>query len=86
MNNSDITFIDFIDEMVLMDDAGESYDTVEYKGLAYLKASDIGKIANRIHNKRVKALEVEIETLRQYGNKDCTAMADELLKALQGDK
>ena len=27
----------------------------------------------------------EIEVLRQYGNKDCTAMADEVLKEL-GDK
>jgi len=28
---------------------------------------------------RIKELELEIETLRQYGNKDCTAMADEAI-------
>lgn len=29
--------------------------------------------------KEVARLEREIEILRQYGNKDCTAMADEVL-------
>lgn len=28
------------------------------------------------------ALKAEVETLRRYGNKDCTAMADEALKSL----
>lgn len=30
-------------------------------------------------NERIKRLEREIEVLRLYGNKDCTAMADEIL-------
>jgi len=29
---------------------------------------------------RLERLESEVETLRRYGNKDCTAMADEALK------
>jgi hypothetical protein len=31
-------------------------------------------------NDRIKRLEREVELLRLYGNKDCTAMADEVLK------
>jgi predicted RNase H-like nuclease (RuvC/YqgF family) len=31
-------------------------------------------------NKRIKRLEREVELLRLYGNKDCTAQADEVLK------
>ena len=30
-------------------------------------------------NERIKRLEREVELLRLYGNKDCTAMADEAL-------
>ena len=30
-------------------------------------------------NQRIKRLEREVYTLRLYGNKDCTAMADEAL-------
>ena len=29
---------------------------------------------------RIKHLEREVEVLRRYGNKDCTAMADQALK------
>ncbi len=29
---------------------------------------------------RVKWLEIEVSVLRQYGNRDCTAMADEVLE------
>jgi hypothetical protein len=31
-------------------------------------------------NDRIKRLEREVELLRFYGNKDCTAQADEVLK------
>jgi len=31
-------------------------------------------------NDRIKRLECEVELLRLYGNKDCTAQADEVLK------
>lgn len=31
-------------------------------------------------NERIKRLEREVELLRLYGNKDCTAQADEVLK------
>lgn len=31
-------------------------------------------------NARIKRLEREVELLRLYGNKDCTAQADEVLK------
>lgn len=33
---------------------------------------------------RVQALEREVEVLRLYGNKDCTEMADERLKQVEG--
>lgn len=35
------------------------------------------------HAEQVKALQQEIEILRQYGNKDCTAMADEALEEIR---
>ena len=31
-------------------------------------------------NARIKRMEREVEVLRLYGNKDCTAMADQALK------
>lgn len=37
------------------------------------------------HAEQVEALQQEIEILRQYGNKDCTAMADERLEELRKD-
>lgn len=42
--------------------------------IAYVRAD----IADTLRDK-VRELEVEVETLRLYGNKDCTAMADEAL-------
>ena len=33
--------------------------------------------------KQIEQLEQEVEVLRQYGNKDCTAMADERLAELK---
>lgn len=32
------------------------------------------------YSNKIKKLKREIEVLRQYGNKDCTAMADEVLE------
>jgi hypothetical protein len=44
--------------------------------------TEIRKIAEevRIIEDRIKRLEREVELLRFYGNKDCTAQADEVLK------
>lgn len=43
--------------------------------------TEIRKIAEevRIIEDRIKRLEREVELLRFYGNKDCTAQADEVL-------
>ena len=42
----------------------------------------IGRVDSRLNaaNVRIKRLEREVKTLRLYGNKDCTAQADEVLK------
>ena len=42
------------------------------------QALDLHK-ENEALNQRIKRLESEVEMLRLYGNKDCTAMADEAL-------
>ena len=45
----------------------------------YIKEASIYANASKQHFKEVQKLKREIEVLRQYGNKDCTAMADEVL-------
>lgn len=47
------------------------YDSRELRAIAL----DVRKMEERI-----KRLEREVELLRFYGNKDCTAQADEVLK------
>jgi hypothetical protein len=48
------------------------YDSRELRAIAL----DVRKMEERI-----KRLEREVELLRFYGNKDCTAQADEVLKS-----
>jgi hypothetical protein len=53
----------------------------DFDEISEIEASEFNKLSSdyeelKIENKRLKR---EIEVLRQYGNKDCTAMADEVL-------
>ena len=65
----------------------------ELKNVTYWTVEQDGKITRHISMADIEKLQAEniklkreIEVLRQYSNKDCTAMADEVLKELDNQK
>jgi hypothetical protein len=61
---------------------GFSIKTPELKFLSDIRPRGIVRELNRMAD-RINKLEREVEALRLYGNKDCTAQADEALKEVK---
>lgn len=94
MDNSDMKYrISLIKELAAKQsivDHPEQYNVSQWEldimKLGIKACHSIGRIGQLTNDfdiaiEKIKSLKTEIEVLRQYGNKDCTAMADEILNS-----